>query len=106
MSQTLLHTRSADGTTIAYEADGAGPPLLLIGGALNDRNSAAPIVPLLADRYTIVRFDRRGAPISKLALYEPPFIVDDARSLLPADHLERAGSLAPGEALEYFMTVA
>jgi pimeloyl-ACP methyl ester carboxylesterase len=155
MSQTLLHTESADGTTIAYETDGAGPPLLLIGGALNDRNSAAPLVPLLADRYTVVRFDRRGrgdsgdtqpyapereledieaviaevggpvfvyghssgaalalhtarrgAPISKLALYEPPFIVEDSRPLLPADHLERARSLPPGEALEYFMTVA
>ncbi|MGO4455279.1 alpha/beta fold hydrolase [Arthrobacter sp. RAF14] len=51
---------SADGTRIAYEAQGSGPPLILVGGALNDRNSAGGYVPLLEDAFTVVRYDRRG----------------------------------------------
>jgi len=51
---------SADGTRIAYEAQGSGRPLLLVGGALNDRNSAAGYVPLLEDAFTVIRYDRRG----------------------------------------------
>jgi pimeloyl-ACP methyl ester carboxylesterase len=51
-----------------------------------------------------------GLPITKLALYEPPFIVDDARPALPEDYVPqlraRAASKDPGSAVEYFMTVA
>jgi pimeloyl-ACP methyl ester carboxylesterase len=49
---------------------------------------------------------RRGARIEKLAIYEPPFFVDDARVALPPDYLERLQALSPEEALEYFLTVA
>lgn len=51
---------SADGSRIAYEAQGSGHPLLIVGGALNDKNSAAGYVPLLEDAFTVVRYDRRG----------------------------------------------
>jgi pimeloyl-ACP methyl ester carboxylesterase len=48
--------------------------------------------------------------IGKLALYEPPFIVDDSRSLLPEDyvsHLEALVSAARrGDAVEFFLTTA
>jgi pimeloyl-ACP methyl ester carboxylesterase len=50
----------------------------------------------------------RGLAIRKLALYEPPFIVDDSRSPIPHDcvaHLDEL--LAAGrrsDAVEYFMT--
>jgi pimeloyl-ACP methyl ester carboxylesterase len=129
--------RSADGTTIAFERSGEGPPLILVGGALSDRSAAANLTAHLAPAHlTVVAFDRRGRgdssdtppyavereiedvaallgsaggsagvfghssgavlalraaeaglPITRLAVYEPPFIVDDAR----------------GEAVEYFM---
>jgi pimeloyl-ACP methyl ester carboxylesterase len=51
-----------------------------------------------------------GGKVKKLALYEPPFIIDDSRPPLPADYVEHLNELiAAGrkaDALEYFMTVA
>jgi pimeloyl-ACP methyl ester carboxylesterase len=45
--------------------------------------------------------------ISKLALYEPPFIVDNSRSPLPNDYIERLTELAStdrrGDAVQSFM---
>jgi pimeloyl-ACP methyl ester carboxylesterase len=52
--------RSADGTAIAYERSGSGPALVLVGGALSDRRGAAALVPLLADSFTVLAYDRRG----------------------------------------------
>ena len=52
----------------------------------------------------------RGLPITKLALYEPPFIVDDSRPLLPEDYVPRLTELISsdrrGDAVELFMTAA
>ena len=52
----------------------------------------------------------RGRAITRLALYEPPFIVDDSRPPLPADYTERLAELLatgrPGDAVELFMTEA
>lgn len=49
-----------------------------------------------------------GLPISKLALYEPPFIVDDTRPALPDDYAATLegfiAAVRPGDALEYFLT--
>jgi len=46
--------------------------------------------------------------ITKLALYEPPFIVDDSRAPLPEDFVTRLDALIsedrPGDAVEYFLT--
>ena len=46
--------------------------------------------------------------ITKLVLYEPPFIVDDSRPPVPGDFVEHLKELIatgrPGEAVEYFMT--
>jgi pimeloyl-ACP methyl ester carboxylesterase len=51
-----------------------------------------------------------GVAIRKLALYEPPFIVDDSRPPLPADYLCTLRDLAAaerrGDAVAYFMTEA
>jgi pimeloyl-ACP methyl ester carboxylesterase len=50
----------------------------------------------------------RGLPVTKLALYEPPFIVDDGHEPLPDDYVERLTELAAsgrrGDAVEYFLT--
>ena len=51
---------SADGTTIAYETSGAGSPVILIGGAFNDHQTAAPLAAVLAPHFTAVSYDRRG----------------------------------------------
>lgn len=51
-----------------------------------------------------------GLPIAKLALYEPPFIVDDSRAPLPEDYLAQLSAMVGegrrGDAVEYFMTQA
>lgn len=149
--------RSADDTPIAFDRTGDGPPLILVGGALSDRTSAAPLAALLTPRFTVYAVDRRGRgdsgdtppyaverevedlealiddaggsafvfghssgaalaieaavrglPILKLALYEPPFIVDDSRAPLPDDYVRTLQELAstgrPGDAVAYFMT--
>jgi predicted ATPase/DNA-binding SARP family transcriptional activator len=51
---------SADGTPIAYERWGDGPPLVLVGGALNDRATFVPLAKRLAERFSAVTYDRRG----------------------------------------------
>ena len=51
-----------------------------------------------------------GLDITKLALYEPPFIVEDSRPPLPEDYVTRLEQLVSagrrGDAVEYFMTQA
>ncbi|MEZ4657830.1 MAG: alpha/beta hydrolase [Caldilineaceae bacterium] len=51
-----------------------------------------------------------GDKIKKLALYEPPFILDDSRPSIPDDYVTHLRKLIadgqPEAALEYFMTVA
>src|SRR5262245_48937611 len=54
--------RSKDDTTIAYDQTGSGPPLVLVDGALNSRAFGlnGPLAAILADRFTVVTYDRRG----------------------------------------------
>jgi pimeloyl-ACP methyl ester carboxylesterase len=42
--------RSADGTTIGAERVGEGPPVVLIGGAFNDRTTTRALAQVLAPR--------------------------------------------------------
>ncbi|MFI8966233.1 alpha/beta fold hydrolase [Streptomyces sp. NPDC053493] len=151
---------SADGTAIAYERQGSGPAVVLVGGAFMTRHDSAALAGLLAGHFTVITYDRRGrgdsgdtAPydvrreiedldallqgpaggsamlfgmssgavlaleatargsaVSRLALYEPPFVTDDSRPPLPADYVERLTALVErkeyGEAVALFMTAA
>ncbi|HEX3254574.1 MAG TPA: alpha/beta hydrolase, partial [Gaiellaceae bacterium] len=130
-------TKSADGTPIAYERIGDGPPLVVVGGAWNTRQSATELAERLADSFTVYTYDRRGrgdsgdtepyaverevedleavigaaggsaalfghssggalalettarsVTVSRLAMYEPPYIVDDSRPPLADDYIE------------------
>jgi pimeloyl-ACP methyl ester carboxylesterase len=60
MTTTLETVTSADGTTITLERYGQGPPVILIGGAFNDRTTVAGTAATLAPRFTAVAYDRRG----------------------------------------------
>ena len=51
---------SADGTAIAYERSGAGPPVVVVGGALCARAQLRPLAAELASRFTVFNYDRRG----------------------------------------------
>ncbi|WP_407561370.1 alpha/beta fold hydrolase [Streptomyces sp. 184] len=57
---TQRTTTSADGTPVAYETLGDGPPVVLVQGALCARTADAPLAELLAGRRTAVLYDRRG----------------------------------------------
>ena len=60
MNPTFKTVSSADGTQIAYDRSGDGPPVILVGGAFNDRSTVAGLAALLAPDLTAVRYDRRG----------------------------------------------
>jgi pimeloyl-ACP methyl ester carboxylesterase len=53
---------SADGTSIAYETIGSGPPLILVDGALGYRalGFSRKLAEELAAGYTVYSYDRRG----------------------------------------------
>jgi pimeloyl-ACP methyl ester carboxylesterase len=57
---TTRHVTSDDGTPLAFDRLGAGPPLILIGGMLCDRQTTRPLAEKLAERCTVVNYDRRG----------------------------------------------
>jgi pimeloyl-ACP methyl ester carboxylesterase len=145
---------SPDGTTIAFDRLGEGPPVVLMAGAAVDRSSDAPLAELLAADFTVFNIDRRGRgdsgdtppyavereledigavleeaggaalyghsggaalalqaaagglPVRKLALYEPPYILDETRRP-PLDHVEQLEKMIAegrrGDAAAYFM---
>jgi pimeloyl-ACP methyl ester carboxylesterase len=51
---------SKDGTSIAYDRQGGGPAVILVGGGLDDGAENAPLVPELAARFTVYNYARRG----------------------------------------------
>ncbi len=150
---------SADGTVIAFDQLGEGPPVILVAGAFCSRLRTAPLAAALQGRFTILNCDRRGRgdsgdtrpysiereiedldaliadaggsaavfghssgatlameaaadglKITKLVLYEPPFLVDDSRAPLRADFVGRLAELVAagrrGDAVELYQTEA
>jgi pimeloyl-ACP methyl ester carboxylesterase len=51
---------SDDGTPIAFERQGSGPPVVLVSGGLADRSENAPLAAELAGSFTVYNYDRRG----------------------------------------------
>lgn len=147
---------SSDGTTIAFDRIGEGPAVILVCGGSTDRMANAALAALLAPRFTVFNYDRRGRgdsgdtapyaverevedidaviaaaggsaflygtssggalaleaaasglPITKLALWEPPFILDESRRP-PADtattYRELVAAGRRGDAVEFFMS--
>lgn len=98
--------RGGSGNTLPYaterEVEDLAALIREVGGsaALFGHSSGAPLVLDAA----------AGLPVTKAFLYEPPFIVDDSRSPLPADYREHLDALVAadrrGDAAEYFLSVA
>ena len=66
MSPTKTDTLKVPGATLYYEVRGSGPVLLLICGGVYDAAGYAGLAGQLADRYTVVTYDRRGNSRSPL----------------------------------------
>lgn len=78
--QTIV---SKDGTVIAYDKVGHGPVVILVLGALNKRKSGAKLAKLLASRFTVICYDRRGRGDSTDILpYSPEREIEDLASLI------------------------
>jgi pimeloyl-ACP methyl ester carboxylesterase len=154
---TLHRVTSKDGTTIAFDQLGAGPPVILVCGGSTDRQANVGLAAQLAPHFTVFNYDRRGRGdsgdtlpyavereiedidavvtaaggaanlwgsssgaalaleatrqlgdrITKLALWEPPFI-SDPNARPPADTVQQYNTMVAegrrGDAVEYFMT--
>ena len=149
---------SRDGTHIAFDRTGAGPPLILVAGAFSFRKfkGLVELSSLLSERFTVINYDRRGRgdsgdtapysveaeiedlaaliheagdsamvwglssgatlalraavrglPVSMLALYEPPFLIDSNGHLPPADFELRLREMIAdnqrARAIKYFL---
>jgi pimeloyl-ACP methyl ester carboxylesterase len=66
---------SKDGTKIAFDTTGDGPPLIIVSGALSQRAALTndPLVAALAKHFTVYIYDRRGRGQSTDTL---PYAVD------------------------------
>lgn len=77
-------TKSADGTVIAYERAGHGPPLIVAVGAFCDRRTFVP-PPDLTSQFTVYTYDRRGRGDSgDTQPYSPDREVDDLAAVAGA----------------------
>jgi pimeloyl-ACP methyl ester carboxylesterase len=85
-------TKSADGTVIAFDRAGDGPPLIITLGAFCDRKTFVPPAELTA-RFTVVTYDRRGRGGSgDTPPYSPDREVADLAAVIEAGAAAGAGS--------------
>ena len=54
------YASSADGTRVAYETVGSGPPIVIVSGAFGTRTDARELAEALSGRFTVAGYDRLG----------------------------------------------
>ncbi|MFE0024472.1 alpha/beta fold hydrolase [Amycolatopsis sp. NPDC059021] len=83
-----MHTAiSRDGTKIAYDRTGDGPALILVSGAFGYRTfpGLVELAGLLAGRFTVYNYDRRGRGDSgDTAPYSPEREIEDLQAVVDA----------------------
>ena len=80
---------SQDGTSIAYDRQGNGSAVILVGGAFVDRSESAPLAAELAEHFTVYNYDRRGRGDSDDSL---PYAVEREFEDIEALTAEAGGS--------------
>jgi pimeloyl-ACP methyl ester carboxylesterase len=76
---------SADGTRIAYDAEGSGPAVVIVNGAMTTRASGKELAAALAPHFTVYRFDRRGrADSGDTAPYAVQREIEDVGAVIAA----------------------
>jgi pimeloyl-ACP methyl ester carboxylesterase len=89
-------TKSADGTVIAYDRTGDGPPLIVAVGAFCDRRSFVP-PENLTSRFTVYTYDRRGRGDSgDTQPYSPDREVEDLAAVISVAADSASGVFAFG----------
>lgn len=81
----MSHVTSKDGTRIGYQRSGQGPALILVDGAMCSRDFGPmpKLAPLLAQRFTVYVYDRRGRGRSgDTPPYSPEREVEDVAALI------------------------
>jgi pimeloyl-ACP methyl ester carboxylesterase len=84
---TTRTVTSRDGTAIAYDRLGEGPPVILVGGAFSYRRypRSVELAELLAERFSVLNYDRRGRGDSgDTKPYAVDREIDDLRALIEA----------------------
>src|SRR5262245_57207056 len=76
---------SRDGARIAYTRQGTGSLVILVGGALQSKSDhlMGKLMPLLANAFTVISYDRRGRGDSTDAKpYEPQREIEDLEAII------------------------
>jgi pimeloyl-ACP methyl ester carboxylesterase len=78
-----------NGVDMAYDVEGQGPPLLLLHAGIADRTMWDDVLPMLAERFRVIRCDLRG--YGGTPLPDGPFVyAADVAELLGLLGVERA----------------
>lgn len=78
------------GAELFYETRGEGHPLILLHAAVGDLAMWDDVVPTLAQRYRVVRYDQRGFGRSHVRATVPYAFYDDLQAVLNALDIEHA----------------
>jgi 3-oxoadipate enol-lactonase len=76
-------------TDLWYEESGSGQPVVLLHEGVVDSRIWDPVLPVLNERYRVIRYDQRG--FGRSPLPDGPYsVVEDLVSVLDASGVERA----------------
>ena len=119
--EQLADLLGADFTVFRYDRRGRGEsgdtqPYAVereiedLGAVVDEAGGSAIALGFSSGAVMALEAAEAGVPLTGLALYEPPFIVDDSRPPMPEDYVTRLRELVAadrrGDAAEYFLTQA
>lgn len=117
----LAELLAADFTVYRYDRRGRGESgetqpyavereLEDLGALVDETGGAAAALGFSSGAVLALEAAEAGIPLTQLALYEPPFIVDDSRPPMPEDYVSRLRELVAadrrGDAADYFLMQA